>query len=44
MPRIHLGVYERPRRATENAARYALEAGCRGFDSAACYGSEREAG
>lgn len=44
MPRIHLGVYLTSGKETENAVKYALEAGYRGFDSAQMYHNEREVG
>src|SRR5262245_15785172 len=45
MPRLGLGVYEAGRgRATENAVRWALEAGYRHVDTAAMYGNEADVG
>jgi diketogulonate reductase-like aldo/keto reductase len=44
IPRFGLGVYQLPRRATEDAVRWALEAGYRHVDTAAMYGNEAEVG
>ncbi|KAH8693163.1 putative aldo-keto reductase [Talaromyces proteolyticus] len=44
MPLIQLGVYLTSGRETENAVKYALEAGYRGIDSAQQYRNEREVG
>jgi diketogulonate reductase-like aldo/keto reductase len=45
MPRFGLGVYQSEAGSeTENAVRYALEAGYRHVDTAALYGNEREVG
>ena len=44
IPHIHLGVYLTSGKETENAVRWALEAGYRGFDSAQMYHNEAEVG
>lgn len=44
MPRIHLGVYMTSGRETEDAVRWALQAGYRAIDSAEWYENEKEAG
>ncbi|KAJ9297878.1 hypothetical protein DTO271G3_4099 [Paecilomyces variotii] len=44
IPQIQLGVYMTSGKETENAVKYALEAGYRGIDSAQMYHNEREVG
>ncbi len=44
MPRIHLGVYMTSGSETEDAVRWALEAGYRAIDSAEWYANEHEVG
>ncbi|KAL2013907.1 hypothetical protein VTN00DRAFT_1432 [Thermoascus crustaceus] len=44
MPQIQLGVYLMSGRETENAVKWALEAGYRGIDCAQMYHNEREVG
>lgn len=44
MPRIHLGVYMTSGRETEQAVRWALQAGYRAVDSAEWYANEKEVG
>jgi diketogulonate reductase-like aldo/keto reductase len=43
IPRLGLGVYQSGR-ATGDAVRRAIEAGCRHFDTAAMYGNETDIG